>query len=382
MIKTYLIPILRLLFLQNKQSLIRLRYDVGRELVVLLSGTVLLGLFYYMFHDFLHEKLSGVSPAFRASLGHQLIIILLLLLGPLAAGGVRGLWQKGPGWIAFGSRSGERQSVIQSFRWIQSVLTFLVAYGLFFAIVIPGFGFDGQSQSRLWPWVLLSLGLAAARLLLLQPYDPGEGKGSELRPMLSDNQQSRKATLLLWRWHQVLRRNRMARLCLGLTSLLSFIVALMLLSSWPFFLAILITMVASLALACAVAFQLEEDMRSVWFERQIGCSHEEFVAVYQSLCYGIGAAFGVAMFAIAFLLHPTLGTDGWKIMPIAALFPSLLPAVMFQLAPDRPLLQILVTALIGLFLATAIFAHGAALALVPLVIYYAKHYQKDNFYRT
>lgn len=383
MTKTYLLPVLRLLWLQNKQSVMRLRYDVGRELVVIISSATLLGLFYYMFYDFLHAKLSDVDAALRAQLSRQFLVLLLLLLGPWTAGHLRPLWQKGAGWIAFAGRSGERNGVIQSFRLLQSLLILGSVYGFYFGLIAPRFTFEGGLEL----WTLVSLALAGVRLAFLNPPDPSEGGGTgqRLKPILSDAEQGRMSTLFFWRWHQLIRRNRMARLCLALSSLFAGLGALMLALAWPFFLLVLVCMAASLFLASALAFQLEEDMRSAWFERQIGCSHQEFVAVYQRLCYGIGLAFGIMMLLAVSILRDSAGiswTEAWKILPIAALFPCLLPAVMFQLAPDRPLLQILVTALIGLFIATAIYAHGAALVLVPLVIYYAMQYQQDNFYRT
>jgi hypothetical protein len=251
-------------------------------------------------------------------------------------------------------------------------------YGLFMLVVLPGFAFQGS----LWPWLLASLGLGTIRLFFLNLRDPIDSRGIQLHPMLSDRVQSRSQTLLLWRWHQMFRRNRMAKLCLAMSGILSIGFTGMLFLHWPFFLIILGVMLGSLGIACAVAFQLEEDIRAIWFERQIGCSHQEFVAVYQRLCYALGLAYGLSLFLILACSPQSLWQEGWKILPIAALFPCLLPSVMFQLAPDRPFLQILVTALIGLFLGTAIYAHGGATALVPVVIYYAKHYQEGNFYRS
>ncbi|MDQ3232408.1 MAG: hypothetical protein M3Q07_11350, partial [Pseudobdellovibrionaceae bacterium] len=52
--------ILSLIVQHNKQSFTRIRYDWGRELVVIASTGILLGLFYYMFHDFLQDKLQGL----------------------------------------------------------------------------------------------------------------------------------------------------------------------------------------------------------------------------------------------------------------------------------------------------------------------------------
>lgn len=352
---------------------------MGRELLVIFSTATLLGLFFYIFHDFLNEKIAAMGPELRRSLSRGFLATLLCLLGPLTAGPLRSLWQSGVGWNAFAARLGEDPAVLLRFRWLQSIGLVLASYGFYWLVLAPRFalGFDAS----LWPWQILSLGLGALRLLFLGERDPSERR--QLKPILSDRPASRSMTLLLWRWFQLSRRHRLARLCLGLALLIAALNFMLMAQSWPLFILILLTMLSSLLVASAVAFQLEEDMRSVWFERQLGCSHEEFVAVYQKLCFGLGTALATLalvpclVFASAYPL-----AESWKLLPIAALFPSVLPAVMFQLAPDRPLLQILVTALLGLFLGTAIYAQGFALVLVPLLIYYAKHYQKDNFYRT
>jgi hypothetical protein len=183
----------------------------------------------------------------------------------------------------------------------------------------------------------------------------------------------------------MVQRNRLCRLCLGISLVLQLSIGVMHGLGWPLVLTVLATMLASAILAWAVAFQLEEDMRAVWFERQLGCSHEEFVKVYQEICWmlGLGAA---ALSLVAALVSGLPSREPlweWlKLLPIAALFPIITPAVMFQVAPERPLLQILITGLIGLFLGTAIYAHYLSILLVPIAITYAKNYQKDNFYRS
>ncbi len=136
-------------------------------------------------------------------------------------------------------------------------------------------------------------------------------------------------------------------------------------------------------IAAAPSFQLQEDMRAIWFERQIACSHEEYVAVYQKICVRLALGFGLSAVLIAFATRGLEApVETLKLMAITALFPLLLPAVMFQIAAERPSLQIMTISLIGLFLGTAIFAHWAAIALLPIALTYAKQYQQNNFYRS
>ncbi len=352
---------------------------MGRELVMIFSTATLLALFFYIFHDFLNEKIAGVAPHLRQAMSRGFLSILLVLLGPVLAGQLKNLWQSEMGWNAFALRAGEDPRVLRSFRCLQTLWLLALSYGFFYLVLLPRF--ETGSTSLFWLWQSLGLILGAVRLRWFSDQDPAAK--NQLKPILKSELQSRSQTLLLWRWHQLSRRHRLARLCLGLGIALQIANFSLLASGWPFFISILGAMLSSLLFASAVAFQLEEDMRSVWFERQLGCSHQEFVAVYQKLCFGLGGALALIAFVPCLIFSRSYPlAETWKIIPIAALFPSLLPSVMFQLAPERPLLQILVTALLGLFLGTAIYAHALSLVLVPFLIYYAKNYQQNNFYRT
>jgi hypothetical protein len=374
--------ILALTYQHNKQNIIRIRYDWGRELVVITSTGILLGLFYYIFHDFLQSKLSDLPAGLRLSIADRLIGAVLLGLGLWVTARLQNLFKDEPGWAQFALRSGEVPAVVAGFRRLQALIILVFSFGFFWVLVAPPF-----VQWSLAHCLLLqtaSLGLGVIFHLLTRNQQNTERK-QNLKPILNDEPSSRRLTLRSWRWFQMLRRNRFSRLCLALSLLVQLLIGIMHSLAWPLFLTVLATMLASALLAWAVAFQLEEDMRAVWFERQLGCSHEEFVAVYQQLCWMLG----LAMAALTFFLLLIGGVPArdplseWlKLLPIAALFPLITPSIMFQVAPDRPLLQILISSLIGLFLGTAIYAHILSIIAVAMAIHYAKNYQKDNFYRS
>jgi hypothetical protein len=365
--------IVSLIFQHNKQSFTRIRYDWGRELLVMASTGILLGLFYYMFHDFLQDKLNDLPTSFRDMIAQRLRTAVMLSLGLWVGGRLANLYRDEPGWAHFALRAGEEPAVVHAFRLGQSLLLILVSYGIFWHFFAPELSLQ-----------LGSLALAIASFAIMH-YKKPSGREEALKPILRDVTESRERTLFSWRWFQMVQRNRLCRLCLGISLVLQLSIGVMHGLGWPLVLTVLATMLASAILAWAVAFQLEEDMRAVWFERQLGCSHEEFVKVYQEICWmlGLGAA---ALSLVAALVSGLPSREPlweWlKLLPIAALFPIITPAVMFQVAPERPLLQILITGLIGLFLGTAIYAHYLSILLVPIAITYAKNYQKDNFYRS
>ncbi len=368
---------LHLCYWQNSSTLTRIRYDFGREIVLMFSSATLLGLFFYIFKDFLQEKIAHLPS--QGALVFALLAAVLVLGGPWIGARIAELLGSEASWRNFATRCGEKPSTLRLFLGLQTSFMLLIFYGCFWKGIVPAFKL--AEPYRLWPWQGLSLLLAALRVL----FGPKQSAPSALtlKPILNDEPTSRRKTLVLWRWYQLVRRHQLARLCMGLIAGLWVLLVGLAYSAWPPFLLILVSLLASILLAAAVAFQLEEDMRFIWFERQLGCSHEEYVAVYQQLCLALGLSLALALGLPLALLQPSIfWSETWKVLPIAALCPLLLPSVMFQLAPDRSLLQILVIALLGLFVGTAIYAHALGLLLVPLVIYYAKQYQKDNFYRS
>ncbi|MBC7658467.1 MAG: hypothetical protein H7249_02035 [Chitinophagaceae bacterium] len=367
---------LRLTWTHNKQFFQKLRYDLGRELVVLISSAVLLGLFAYIFRDFINDKLKAIPPSEQASIARGFATFLLLLTGPLLASPIHRLWRDEPSLRSFANRSGENPRTISGFLVIQTFIILVFGFGIYWQFIGRPWGHWDVLQIALWQSASLCLGIF--RLVLHK-----EKTLPSFKPLLNDQPSTRIETLIAWRWKQIFLRNRIAKLCLMLAFLLQIFGGALFALKAPFPLAVLIAMGSGILIACAPSFQLEEDMRAIWFERQVGSSHAEYVAVYQKICQNLALVFGLSVLLISFATRGIAApTDTLKLFAITALFPLLLPAVMFQIAPERPVLQIMTITLIGIFLGTAIFAHWASVALVPIALVYAKQYQQNNFYRS
>lgn len=369
---------LRLVRTHNKQFLLKLRYDLGRELVVLISSLVLLGLFAYIFRDFLDEKLKVIPPAQQAGIARMFALVLLMVLGSIVAAPIRKLWKEDPGLRSFSLRIGENPSTVLLFLLLQSTLLLAIPYVLYWRFAGIPWGQWTLVEALLLQ--AISLCIAAIRFFLF-----GEKKANEdrFKPLLNDSLSSRGGAMMHWRLRQIFLRNRLAKLCLLLALLLQIVAGAVLWQGAPFALAVLLAMASGLLTAAATSFQLEEDMRAIWFERQIACSHEEYVDAYQKICMQLALIIALISLAAGFLgrgFHMPLETI--KLAAIVALFPAMFPALMFQIAPERSLMQIMTIALIGLFLGTAIFAHWASIIVVPIAVIYAKQYQRNNFYRS
>lgn len=369
---------LRLVAIHNKQFFLKLRYDLGRELVVLISSLVLLGLFVYIFRDFLTEKLKVIPPEAQAGIAQSFALILLMLTGLAFASPIYKLWRDEPTLRSLAYRSGEEPGVIRNFLLIQTLSIFVLYFGAYWSLV--GLRFGNWSLITACLLQGASILFAGGRFLFFGIRKPKE---DAFKPLLDDRQNTRRRTMTSWRIKQITLRNRLARLCLALSLVISAASAVFLFSGTPFALSVLLSMASGLLVAAALSFQLEEDMRAIWFEKQIASSHEEYVAAYQSISLSLGLALAgfITVLCLPALLSLSL-SDALKLGVIAAIFPAIFPAVMFQIAPERPILQIMTIALIGLFLGTAVFAHWASLIILPIAIVYAKQYQSNNFYRS
>lgn len=369
---------LRLVGTHNKQFFLKLRYDLGRELVVLICSIVLLGLFAYIFRDFLNEKLKVIPAPKQASIAQMFAGLLLLVLGPWIASPIRRLWREESGLGQFALRSGETPSTVTLFLTLQTLVLLIIPYALYWRFV--GLSWGHWTLGSALGMQAFSLLLAGIRFFLL-----GERREREdhFKPLLSDTKTSRLKAMTLWRTKQMFLRNRLAKLCLAIALGVELASAILLWQNAPFALAVLLAMGAGLLTAAACSFQLEEDMRAIWFERQIAGSHDEYVAAYQRISVEIGLILALITLACGFIgrgFQAPLET--LKLGAIAALFPLLFPAVMFQIAAERSALQIMTISLLGLFLGTAIFAHWASIIILPIAMIYAKQYQKNNFYRS
>lgn len=369
---------LRLVRTHNKQFFLKLRYDLGRELVVLISSLVLLGLFAYIFRDFLNEKLKVIPAEQQAGIARAFALGLLMILGAVLAAPVHKLWKEEPGLRSFALRSGENPATVRLFLLLQTALLLILPYVFYWRFA--GIPWGHWTFREALVLQTLSLIITGVRYFF---FSEKKEKEDKCKPLLDDRPDTRAKAMRLWRIRQIFLRNRLAKLCLGLAVFLQIGSALLLGQGAPFALAVLLAMASGLLTAAAPSFQLEEDMRAIWFERQIACSHEEYVEAYQGISFQLALILGLLALAAGFLgrgLEAPLET--LKLAAIAGLFPAMFPAVMFQIAPERSLLQIMTIALVGLFLGTAIFAHWASLVILPIAMIYAKQYQRNNFYRS
>ena len=190
---------------------------------------------------------------------------------------------------------------------------------------------------------------------------------------------SSDSALASWRMNQILFRNRASRACLLATMLIVVFAAYLSFTKINFSALILLSMVASLGLSWALSFQLQEDMNHSWIEKTIGVSQEEIEKSYLKSSIVLSIVPSIALFSSCFLARHSLNA-GLQLALICLSGPLCFSGIMFQIDPRRPVIQILCSLLIILFIGTAIFAHPLSALFVPVIIYYGRQQQADQFY--
>lgn len=357
----------------------RLRHDLTQELVVLLCGGVLLAVFFYIFNDFINDKVAHLS----ASLQHQLLGIfcsgILLLCGWMSAAiFAREAWQE-HSLHRWQERLGEQPKLLRHFLWLYACSLALCGFVIAELIL------------QLTPWQaslsqrLLTFTLGAISGLLLQRWlhkrDAGTVGDETPRPQgrrAPSSFKSKIAVMVHWRVIQMLQRSRVCQIFLAGAFCIGVLGGVASYSGFPSVALALFALGQGYLISAMLLWQLQDDLRASWMERNAGVSHQEIVKVYQRLSWA-AALVSAAFFAVVAQVW-NFG-DGWKLPVLAALAPLLTPGLMFQIDARRPALQSIALFLITLFCSTAILVHGLAVLLVPLIMHQATQYQTNRYYR-
>lgn len=354
-----------LIRLQLKAFYHRAVHDLADELVAFFCTLVLFGLFYYIFSDFFQEKLKALDPAFKNRVLFMGMVATLFGVGLNEGARVAREWQEDD-LSGFAFRLGAKRCPV--------VMARLLGQGLREGVV-----------ALLWIWISLQFKLTIDQMALsFLGFLLGLGLGlwrSNREPSFGPKRLRGGRTKLIQmanlRLKQMLFRKQKAMVLWALITLSPFLGLSH--GDWPvpllgiyfFFMGFLATI--------PLAFQLREDLRSSWLEQLLGISHNQIVGLYGLLGLWVAAPLGGTLLA-AVVIFPPVG-DWWLWLVASFLAPLLFPTLMFQLDPTRPVLGLLTTFLVGLFLCSAFFIHPGFLILLPLIMGYAAKYQSERYYR-
>lgn len=358
----------------------KLRYDLARELVVGLCSLVLMALFYYVFNDFLNVEVQKISPLMRDRFA-EFFAWFLLVIGAFASGRLmrqffsakQTLYQS-LGFLGEDPKYRTTLAIFHCLGILSLVFTPILAINHFKLIQWTSYQYVKSSA-------IVGLILASTSLLAKTP-------NSKSKDWLPRSTLAPLAVLVLWRLRQILLHNRLTQFCLSIALPFLGLLGAVAYFKLPFVGAFALSYWIGFLSSCALSFQYAEDLEASWIEKNLGVSHK----LYLDNLFAVASAVGVlsaSCVALVWILGASLQnsfsvivyTEALKLFFISFACPFLVPAVLFQIDARRSAISILASFLMGLFLATAVYASWLGLALFPLVFHYAYSSQEGRFYR-
>ena len=366
-----------LMSIQLKSIVRKLRYDLVSEIVVLICALVLIGLFYYIFQDFLNVKLQTVPKESQEKIARAFAVGIIAVTALFLRSTLNKQTDHEPKVAQFAARLGEPPRIVRFFRLYFNLLAQVTVFGLQWLIIHRYiYRFDFQ--------VACLIQLVTSCFLLLPSFSQKTAARQvtqSYRPMQLP-EQSCVRTLTKWRLVQMIVRRRNCQLTLILAGLTLAIVALASKLAMPAGALVLLAMLASILTAGALIFQLETDVRYAWLEKGLGVSHGQYVNAYLLAGLLLAGVFSVGAGLAVYIFWQDFDQDLIaKIALITAIGPLSVAAIMFQLDASKALLQFMSIFFICLFLGTAIYINTLFAALFPVLLYYALKYQDQQFYQ-
>lgn len=366
----------------------RLYYDLSKEIVVLLCSAVLFGLFYYVFNDFLNSKVASLSSELQYTFG-QYLTGFLLFATTLACSKKLALVVKAKhssssetSFEDFALVRGELSKTVSQLKILRSGTIILTHFSLAWMIATKALVLFPNPVNL---FLILTLPFVSWVLTRFIQFSPQEAPEDQAVLNNGLNLTQHKA-LINWRMLHLLHRNKLARFCMVLGSILTCSSMLAFSSSHPDLLNFIILYISGFCFAAAIALQVAEDLPFSWAEKSFGVHHDAFVSALDGLSRRLSLlVFSLSLSCLFFGQYfsdkslPMLST---ATLAIIATVPILMiPSFCFQIDARRPIIPIMSVLLVGLFVATAIFAHPLAVLLLPVATYYGKQNQVGRYYR-
>lgn len=372
MFRTFLLLKIHLLSFFHK-----LRHDFIREIVVGFCSLVLLGLFYYVFDDFLNVEVAKLSLAMRDRFAEALAWGILLVGAFFGGRWTKGFFVVPSSLFNRIALLGESPTVLRCLGVFHVIIVLASVFGPLWWFV-DGVLIDWKRGKALAVFLVM-LTLSSVSWLLKEPAprDWQDKPSLSFSPLLA---------LVQWRLRQIFFRNRVSQFCLGLSFLFTGVSLLAGFSGFPFVAVFCSSYIVGSLGACALAFQFSEDIQVGWVEKNLGISHEFYmhalslssivVALLLAVCNSLAWSAGALSVGETQVVE-----NGLKALTVTFIPGWMVPFAFFQIDARRPALTILVTFLSGLFVATAIYASWFSMLLLPLIVYYGYQSQEGRFYR-
>ncbi len=353
-----------------------------REVVVAICTIIITALVFYIAQDFLTVELAEISDGLRRYAVSVFFVACCWMLAWVFGKHLREFCTGSDsllGWIRFLGESRNIRLVFSTGVMVASALsTGVVLWAV------------GSQLLKIDESKILAIGLAVALLsigmasLIHSGVQEKFYVGFRGRAFLS---KSRQFTMVTWRLHQMLFRNRSTQAAL-FAALIS-VQLFCFLVNGPFFVLVLLTFFIGLLMSMAMAFQAHDDLTFAWCERQLGVSHDDFINAYVRIGSILGFWGGFLLFALLAMLNPqTVFLDTMSVIQASKLIAIcyvpcfMMPYLLFQVDVRRPIIQAMTVTMLGLLVITAIYAHWVGVLILPIFRYYAGTGQLGRYYRS
>lgn len=348
--------------------------NLGKELVVATCTAVLLGLFFYMFTDFINSQLATIPLETQNRVAAIFSYIIVSIAAIMTIKNVRlensDAHFSFTGWLI---RIGESPNSVRAFKLFRGISISSIYHLI--AIYILNRYLNYTLNETFYAFTATSFTFSTATGLLLKV---STRKRETLRNVIPSGK-------LAWRLNIIFKRNNYSKNLIRLATLfsilfLSKIVVLSPLYSWSIFFLI------GLFSSFAVYIHLADEIASSWIEKNAGMSHANFIklTLFTSSIVGIYTSLTAAFIYVC--SHYLFDLNINLPLLIQFIFTSMVPVlvvpnVILQIDARRATVNIMSGFLISLFICTAVLAHVASILIIPLLFYYGQSTQVDRYYR-
>lgn len=366
----------------------RTQASLGHLITTLVASSMILGLFLYVFSDFINTKLPTISPKAADSMRFYLILILIVACSVAIMKWSRDLMFSKGNWPDFLRSIGCSIPSLSraTFFGLMSCMTF----GNLLALIVINSALGPLSTTHILTTLCVTiLSLAVAKMTLSQ------NRTEKIEPSQKPwNNQG--PPLIQWRRHRLSRFGwRGSHL-----QIMSFVILgigfISLSIGNPVDMTLLICLIGGNVLSWTVPLLVEEDLQFTWLERQATVSHGAWIMAWQALftrraAIIFGASFTLFMLAVAASKLFAHGIDYNDLLNylksallagVLASFPCwLAPSFVLQIDGRRIFTNIVMLTLVNLFVGTAIMAVPWITPAIWILQREAHRYQGGRFAR-
>ena len=346
--------------------------NLGKEIVVAICGSVLLGLFFYMFTDFLNKQLASI-PQETQVLASSTFCYITCLIGALLS--IKTISADTPsaqnsisGWLY---RSGE---LPMSILWYRTLRASTIAVFLFLGIYFVLNRYVENIPANFEYYATAAGFLSFILGLVLKP-----------RHKKINDVESKFTSKLGWRLNILFFRHKQARKLFAFSFLLILLTGSKTVTSSPLLLwAICFT--SGLFSSFGLYLNFADELKASWIEKNAGMAHAEYMRLANLVSAIISAILAVIAYTMIALgsAYFNLEYDALTLIQftLITIAPVLVvPNVILQIDGRRASINMMAGFLVSLFLCTAIFAHIAATLVILALFYYGTTTQIDRYYR-